>query len=110
MARITVMARWLELGIGVIGPYIGRLHSEIPVLTICDRIAGHKTLSLSLEHEIHLAQRCPGILNEKVSGSKFLDKFQDMIVRHIAELGIFRLGSKSIPNLFTVVKYRRYRI
>lgn len=58
MAWVAILAHGAKFGVGVICPYIGRLHSGVSVLAICNRVPGEPA------HKVHFPHTTPGVLNK----------------------------------------------
>ena len=103
MTGVPVIARGFELRIGMIGPYIGGFHAEIPVLAVRGCISLHESSPLSGSHELHLPHSSTGVLDEEILRLQLCDQIQHMIVGTVAELRILGYGSEGVPDLLTMV-------
>lgn len=104
VARVSVLARRFEFGVFVVSPYIGRLHTSVAVLAICNGVArqvlhpGHFTHTaarvLDKEEQRRESAPLPLLL-------QFLDQSQHVLVNLVAERGVFGDGVE-VPRQFVL--------
>lgn len=84
MTRCAVATWRFEFRIRMIRENVGRLHSRVPVLAVCNRV------SRDAIDETHLSESTSRILDEIIFRIKFLNQFDNISVDRIAENSILR--------------------
>lgn len=105
MARVTVFTRWFEFWVGVVCPYVSRLHASLAVLAVGDGVARYAL------HPGHFPHTTAWVFNEIISGVEFFYEFQHMDICVIAEFRIVTDGIEisSMRVLSPVVADGGYR-